>query len=101
MRETQLAGAVVLADAEKVKACAQQFAAGGAMVSDDPHVLALAFVSGARLLYTNDPRLQRDFTNPALIRPRGKVYSTAVHRHFTDVHERLLRRRNLCQAGGC
>ncbi len=45
--------------------------------SDDPHVLALAQVSGARLLYSNDKNLQRDFKNKKLIdQPRGKVYST-------------------------
>ena len=101
MREAQLAGTIVLADAEKVDACAQEFATKEAMESDDPHVLGLALVSGARLLYTNDRELQKDFTNPALIRPRGKVYSTVVHRHFTEAHEGLLKQRNLCSRQGC
>ena len=42
-----------------------------------PHVLALAQVSGARLLYSNDQTLQRDFKNSKLIKnPRGNVYTT-------------------------
>ncbi len=46
--------------------------------SNDTHVLALAKISGARLLYTRDSKLIGDFKNPRLINnPRGKVYSTA------------------------
>lgn len=46
--------------------------------SDDEHVLALARVSGARLLYTGDRDLMDDFRNPHLIEGRrGKVYSRA------------------------
>ena len=48
--------------------------------SDDPHVLALARESGARLLYTGDQALMADFKNSRLIRtPRGKVYSGAAN----------------------
>ena len=101
MTEAQLAGTIVQADAEKVKDCAQEFETKEAMESDDPHVLGLALVSGARLLYTNDQLLQKDFTNRALIRPRGKVYTTVVHRRFTDTHEGLLKQRNLCGRQGC
>ncbi len=43
--------------------------------SDDPHVLALARFSGARLLYTHDGHLIEDFKNKTIIDgPRGKVY---------------------------
>ena len=101
MREAQLAGTIVRVDAEKVRDRAQELETKEAMESDDPHVLGLALVSGARLLYTNDLKLQKDFTNPALIRPRGKVYSTVVNRRFTDVHEGLLKQRNLCARQGC
>ena len=49
--------------------------------SDDPHVLALARVSGARLLYTDDGDLIADFKTKRFIdRPRGKVYSSAANR---------------------
>ena len=51
--------------------------------SDDPHVLALARASRARLLYTRDNDLMNDFTNKALIdRPRGKVYRRASNRRL-------------------
>ena len=46
--------------------------------SNDPHVIALARASGARLLFSGDRNLIRDFTSPQIIsKPRGKVYSGA------------------------
>jgi len=48
--------------------------------SDDPHVIALALVSGARLLYSEDEDLHGDFKNPDLLsRPRGSVYQNPSH----------------------
>ena len=70
----------------------------GLCTSDDPHVLALAIVSGARLLYSNDTALQQDFKNKSLIdNPRGKVYSTRDDVDFQRSHYRLLQRRDLCR----
>ncbi|MDE0330792.1 MAG: PIN domain-containing protein [Nitrospinae bacterium] len=70
----------------------------GGYESNDPHVLALAQVSGARLLYSNDGDLQEDFGNKDLIdQPRGKVYSTRVNKDFQPEHRRLLSRRDLCR----
>ena len=43
--------------------------------SNDPHIIALAKVSGARLLYSEDGPLIEDFTNKKLINnPEGKIY---------------------------
>ena len=54
--------------------------AGGQLRSDDPHVLALARASGARILYTGDKALIADFKDPSLIHePRGKIYSSAAN----------------------
>lgn len=51
--------------------------------SDDPHVIALARVSGARLLCSEDKRLHADFDNRDLINnPRGKVYQDSSHAHL-------------------
>jgi predicted nucleic acid-binding protein len=50
--------------------------------SDDPHIIALAQVSGARLLCSYDEDLGTDFTNSALIKPRGRVYKNAGHAHL-------------------
>ena len=67
--------------------------------SDDPHVLALAQISGARLLYSNDAKLQQDFKNKSLIdSPRGKVYSTRLqNKDFRSSHKQLLEKRDLCR----
>ena len=68
----------------------------GVCQSDDPHVVALAQASGARLLYTVDRALQQDFTNPVVIaNPRGKIYPTERYRDFLN-HRR---NRNLCGRG--
>ena len=68
--------------------------------SDDPHVLALALISGARLLYSNDKNLIQDFKTKSLIdQPRGKVYSTLESEgRFQDSHKKLLRKKELCRS---
>ena len=65
--------------------------------SNDAHVLALAIVSGARLLFTNDQALQEDFTNPQIVSgPRGRVFTTRVRQDFSNTHRSLLNRTDLC-----
>ena len=86
---------------EIISARQQALVREGLPTSDDEHVLALALVSGARLLYSNDRRLKNDFLNAEIIRePGGKVYTTQHGKrhitHFTDEHEELLRTENLC-----
>ncbi len=71
-------------------------------ISNDSHIIALAQISGARLLYTNEnPKksksLCKDFKNKQLInRPEGKIYSTREFKNVTQTHKKLLRRRDLC-----
>ena len=66
--------------------------------SDDEHIIALAQLSGARLLFTNDQALTRDFKEKRLIDgPRGKVYSTLQSSEVTSSHRDLLRRTDLCR----
>ena len=70
----------------------------GVCRSDDPHIVALAQLSNARLLYSNDDDLRQDFGNKQLIdQPRGKVYSTKQSNHFQESHRRLLNQRKLCR----
>lgn len=55
----------------------------GQCVSNDTHVIALARVSGARILCSHDKDLHTDFTNPILItKPRGRVYQNITHRYL-------------------
>ena len=69
--------------------------------SDDPHVLALARVSGARLLFTNDQGLAAGiFTDRQISRrhARADLYTTIEHRDIRTVPtENLLNRADLCE----
>ncbi len=86
-------------DPSEIHARTQELQNEGKCASNDLHVLALAQASGARLLYSNDRALQRDFKNKNLIdRPRGKVYSTLWYLSVEDNHKRLLRNEDLCPA---
>jgi len=71
----------------------QQVTCSGLWQSDDPHVVALARVSGARTLCSHDQTLHQDFRNPKFIaKPRGRVYQNATHTH-------LLRHDHCCPRG--
>ena len=84
-------GRVRILPAPRIDQLADELRKQNACVSDDEHVIALAQISGARLLYTNDRDLHADFTNKHLVdKPRGKVYSTREQQDFTSVHRRLL-----------
>lgn len=51
--------------------------------SNDPHVLALARISGARILCSRDQPLHADFTDKRLVdNPRGKVWQSDSHNHL-------------------
>ena len=64
--------------------------------SDDPHIIALTRVSGARLLYSNDRALQKDFKNRTLInRPGGKIVGTSKSSKLTEDYVKLLARKDL------
>lgn len=80
LAEYDRAGRARLVPAERFAADEEALRASGQLRSDDPHVLALARASGARVLYTADKKLMADFKDSAVIsNPRGKVYSTAAH----------------------
>lgn len=97
-RQAILAGRVVRLNEEAVTARTQQLLEERACRSDDEHVVAAALLGGARLLYTNDRDLQRDFKNRNLIdEPRGKIYSTLLGGQTTNGHRRLLGSRRLCR----
>ena len=67
-------------------------------ISDDPHVIALAQISGARFLYSDEGNLHEDFKNSDLIgNPRGTIYSTKERDSFTSNHRKLLRRSGICR----
>ena len=83
-----------------VEPLANQLRSSNSCVSNDAHVIALAQVSGARLLFSNDKPLHQDFKDKRLIDdPRGKVFSTNEDRSVTRTHRRLLNDSSLCIVG--
>ena len=94
----RLAGRLTTENEDSVNWVTQQLEENGTCRSDDPHVIALAQVSGARLLYSNDTTLHRDFKDKTLIdNPRGKIFSTNAEKEFTRAHQRLLGNKDLCR----
>ena len=84
-------------DDEAVDRRTQELLTSTTLKSDDPHVIALAQLSGARLLYSHDNDLQDDFHTKSLIdNPEGKIYTTLRSIEITATHRSLLRRRDLC-----
>ena len=95
--QARLSGQMRVADDGEIAAKAETLRESGLCRSNDHHVIALAQVSGARLLYSNDQNLHRDFRNKRLIdNPRGSVYSTLESKDFTRNRRDQLRRRDLC-----
>ena len=91
------AGRILRLNDEAVDGRASQLERDNACRSDDEHVVAVAQLGGARLLYSNDGDLQADFGDKALIdQPRGKVYSTRFREDLTRQHRRLLTDASLC-----
>ena len=98
IQQAILAGKVRQEATDTVDEREQKLHEEGRCHSNDTHVIALAQISGARLLYSNDKDLHDDFGNKRLIdRSRGKVYSTNERKDFSSVHARLLNNRNLCR----
>ena len=74
----------------KVDAETRAITSSGLCKSNDKHVIALARVSGARILCSGDKSLHEDFGNPELINhPRGRIYQNCTHKHL------------LAHEGGC
>ena len=90
IQQLQLGGIVVPIPDAPVNEAETALVADGSCVSDDEHIIALAKVSGARLLYSKDGDLHSDFTNPRLL-SRGRVYSTMRGPELTAGHKRLLK----------
>ena len=91
--QAQRAGRLIRQSKDRIDQETERIENSGCLKSDDPHIIALAQVSGARLLFSNDRELQDDFKNPEIINnPRGKIYSTLRNNDFTNDKEELLYR---------
>jgi len=85
------AGRAIRITAERVSVEERIIAKLGRCRSDDPHVIALARASGARVLCTEDVDLERDFKDRQLVpRPRGAIFKRKSH-------WRLLKHNPICE----
>ena len=100
LRQARISGRAILILDGKVEDETASLKSQGICKSNDAHVLALARVSGARLLFTNDQNLQADFKNRAIIGGvRGLIYTTQQDQTVSDIHRSLLSsRRKLCNS---
>lgn len=90
-REATLAGLIRSVSDKHVNSRADVVKNEGLCRSNDEHIIALAQISGARLLYSHDKNLHKDFRNRALLAdPRGKVYSTLTGPELRHSHRQLL-----------
>ena len=90
------AGLVQTVPRESVDVAAQRLVDEGSCSSNDQHVIALARIGGADLLYSNDRKLHKDFK----VLVGGLVYTTRRSGGaLNTTHKRLLARRNLCVSG--
>lgn len=99
IRGALLSGKAERLDSKRVNQLAERLKSEASCRSNDQHVIALAQLSGARLLYSNDRKLNRDFEDPQLVPPPfGYVYTTldSEHKEFTPTHQALLDRKDMC-----
>lgn len=93
--QVSLAGKLIEHDNDEVDARAAEVERTGLCASNDSHIIALAQVANARMLYSRDQDLHQDFTNSTLLnRPRGKVYPR--NRSLSESKRWLDRNRRLC-----
>ena len=97
--QAQLSGRLINKDKDRIDQKAKEIKENSRLQSDDPHIIALAQVSGARLLFSNDKDLHEDFKNHNLInKPLGRIYSTVENKSFTEDKRKLLDRHR-CKLG--
>lgn len=91
--QLRLAGRIVEYAEQRLSEEVDNIEKGAKLKSNDIHIIALARVSGARLLFSRDGALHKDFRNPKIIAaPRGKVYQ-----RNKPAHTRLLARAPECR----
>ena len=66
--------------------------------SNDPHVIALAQLSGSRVLYSEDSELRDDFRDPTLLEPRGMLLPLGDSENARKNRHRMLTAPDLCRA---
>ena len=68
------AGRLRILNEDSIRREVARLTAAGSCVSNDHHVLAVASLGGATLLFSRDQNLRRDYLNRQLTGIRGRVY---------------------------
>ena len=98
--EAVLDGRLRVADISRVAAETDRLRKSGDCKSNDEHVIALAIISGARMLYSHDRDLQVDFKSllPGL---PGKVFPTGTSKNAGRNRKGMLQSDVLCWPRRC
>jgi rRNA-processing protein FCF1 len=87
MRSTMVtlsqAGKLHSLDDEKVRTLADRIQTN--CHSNDPHVIAVAVVSGCRLIFSRDHNLHKDAKNKDILSPSAAIYQNKAHQHLLQV----------------
>jgi predicted nucleic acid-binding protein len=75
-------GSALLYSPEQLMTEVHRLEEGDLCRSDDEHVIALALVSGARVLFTDDQDLMDDFRDRSIVTPPGRIYRRGEHAHL-------------------
>ena len=80
-------GRMSIEDDESIRIQTKKLQVEALCRSNDHHIIALAQISGTRLLFSNDQKLRQDFKDPKLInKPKGKIYASNKHKHLLADH---------------
>lgn len=82
LKTLEQAGRAPVLDETQVHAETQSVIKLGLCTSNDPHIIAIARLTGARVLCSNDTNLRTDFRNTGLLRPKGRIYQNSSHNHL-------------------
>ena len=96
--QAQQSGVLEIVNLRAVAEKTDDLRASRALTSDDPHVIAVAQLSRARLLFSMDQELISDFTTKLFVdRPRGKVVPNPESGEVSQAQRRLLHQKDLCR----
>jgi hypothetical protein len=70
-----------LAD-DKVRQVAEQIKLRDICCSNDCHVVAVAIISGCRLIFSRDKDLGKDLKNREIVNPAAAIYKSKDHKHL-------------------
>jgi rRNA-processing protein FCF1 len=84
LAELNRAGKLHTLDDSKLSEVSGRLKKDGRCRSNDPHVIAVAIVSGCRLIFTKDKKLHKDVKNRKILNPTASIYKSRKHHHLLE-----------------